>query len=190
MLTIKCAKCNLETNTFNIDASHDYEYLLDDGSTIPFYLLNIPGWCNSCGKVTRVYSGLTLTEIKNSITGLQSQYKSFFGGIKKMSTYDQEKYDEYQKLLKLLSNRNDLSKRCFACGSHEVFNNNDRTFPNDQLKHKNCGGRISIEYSNVKINLRKPSENSRYTEVTKKVFLLDANDTEVGYRTKKIKVAI
>lgn len=188
MLSVRCTRCALDASTHKTDSSQEYEYVLDDDSTIPDYLVNRSGWCNLCGKITRIFPGTALSEVRNSIDSLRLQYKTFFGGMKKMSTYDEEKYQEYQKLLKLLVARADLSKRCIECGSHEVFVEGDRSFPKNLLKHKDCGGYISIEHANRRVNLRAPREGERYIESKLKIILLDANDNEVGYRTKTIRV--
>jgi hypothetical protein len=186
-LRLSCRKCK-----FNANSKDDYipskiasEYVLENGSTIKNSRLRTDGWCNSCTKFTQLFSGISVDTLINENNKIIRNNTGFFGNQKKLSSYENDLYNENLQIIEVLRKRIDLRKKCLVCNSYDVYTKDDN-FTN--LIHKHCGGLFNFESSVVKINLRIWDPHTPTVDKTIKIALLDANDNLVGYMERIIKV--
>ena len=186
-LKVKCQKCSFVANSNDdyISVDSNIEYILENGSTIKDYRLRTVGWCNSCTKFTQLFSGVSVDSLLYENNKIIKENTGFFGNLKKLSSYQEDIYNENLSIIELLRKRIDLKKKCRTCNSHDVYTD-DGVYPN--FYHKHCGGLITLESSIVRINLRRFDPDTQTVEKIIKITLLDANDNLVGFRERKIKV--
>jgi hypothetical protein len=111
-LSLNCRKCNFNANSKDdyIPSKTDSEYVLENGSTIKNYRLRTVGWCNSCTKFTQLFSGISVDTLIDANNKIIKNNTGFFGNLKKLSSYENDLYNENLQIIEVLLKRIDLKK--------------------------------------------------------------------------------
>jgi hypothetical protein len=153
------------------------EYLLPDGSTIEAKFFRDRGWCDTCNFFTFHFAPEDQKNIESEVFRLEKKIGStlnkYFGTV---SYEESSQHTQRKKVLEVLRNRKDHTRRCLECNGTEIRDWNWETLTKNSILHPKCGGTLKVSVSNMHVSFRNLGSQKII-----KVRLLDSNDNLVGY---------